>query len=188
MGFDPALLALTPPLVTNQNGGFLRYDANLAIVVVSDAEDQSPNTYAYYLNRFRNIKGYQRQNMFTFSDIGPYLPAPPMGCQYDQSSNPVTYSQMVTDTNGVKAEICTTNWAANLQNLGKTAFGYRTTFYLSAEPDLTGGKVIDVKIDGNVSPSTAWTYDPTTLSINFDPAHTPGPGQTLTITYFRACL
>ncbi len=38
------------------------------------------------------------------------------------------------DTNGVKAEICTSNWAGNLQNLGKTAPGYRTTFFLSADP------------------------------------------------------
>jgi hypothetical protein len=188
MGFDPALVALTPPLVTNENNGFLRYDANLAIVVISDAQDQSPNTYAYYLNRFRNIKGYQRPTMFTFNDIGPYLTTPPSWCQYDQDSNAQTYAQMVMDTNGIKAEICTMDWAMNLQTLGKTAFGYRTTFYLSADPDLTGGKVITVQINGMNVPAANWTYDPATLSINFDAMHTPGPGQTLTVTYFRTCL
>jgi hypothetical protein len=188
MGFDPALLALTPPLVTNENAGFLRYDANLAIVVVSDAGDQSPNPYAYYLNRFRNIKGFQRQNMFTFSDIGPYLSAPPNGCQYDNTFDATTYAQIVADTNGVKAEICTSNWAANLQNLGKTAFGYRTSFYLSAEPDLTMGQMLSVQINGQPAPAGSWTYNATTLSIDFDPMQTPRPGQTLTVTYFRACL
>jgi hypothetical protein len=188
MGFDPALVALTPPLITGVNNGFLRYDANLAVVVISDAQDQSPNTYAYYLNRFRNIKGYQRQTMFTFNDIGPYLASPPSGCQYDSDANAQTYSQMVMDTNGIKAEICTTDWAANLQNLGKTAFGYRTSFFLSAQPDLTGGKTIDVKINGQAAPAGTWTFNNTTISIDFDPMHTVGPGQTLTVTYYRACL
>jgi hypothetical protein len=188
MGFDPALMALTPPLVTNENAGFLRYDANLAIVVVSDAQDQSPNTYAYYLNRFRNIKGYQRPTMFTFNDIGPYLSSPPSWCQYDADADAQTYAQMCADTSGIKAEICTMDWATSLQNLGKTAFGYRTTFYLTADPDLTGGKTIDVKIDGSPAPSGSWTYNATTLSIDFIPAQTPGPGKTLTVSYFRACL
>src|SRR5262249_53559571 len=156
-----------PPLITGGNAGFLRYDANLAVVVVSDAGDQGGKPYSYYLNRLKNVKGYQRANMFTFSDIGPYLPAPPTGCDYDDYTDSASYAQMVADTNGVKAEICTTTWAANLQNLGKTAFGYRSTFYLSAEPDLTGGKMIDVKIDGNPAAGGSWNYDATSLSINF---------------------
>jgi len=152
-GFEGALAALTPPNITGENAGFLRYDANLAIVVVSDAGDQGGKPYSYYLNRFRNIKGYQRANMFTFSDIGPYLGTPPSPCQYDDYTDSTTYGQMVTDTNGVKAEICSNNWAANLQNLGKTAFGYRTVFFLTAEPDLTGGKMIQVALNGTAVPS-----------------------------------
>ena len=72
MGFEPAVIALTPPVITNENAGFLRYDANLAVVVVSDAGDQSPASTSYYLNRLRNVKGYQRANMFTFNVIGPF--------------------------------------------------------------------------------------------------------------------
>ncbi len=47
-GFEGAMQALTPPNITGENAGFLRYDANLAIVVVSDAGDQGGQPYSYY--------------------------------------------------------------------------------------------------------------------------------------------
>jgi hypothetical protein len=187
-GFQAALDALTPPLITNENAGFLRYDANLAIVVVSDAGDQSTQGYSYYLNRFRNIKGYQRANMFTFNVIGPFLASAPAPCTYDDFTDSSTYHAMTMDTQGVEYEICAPDWATKLQDLGKTAFGYRTVFFLSAQPDLTMGRTIDVKIDGAAVPAGSYTYDPATLSIEFTPATTPGPGKTLTITYYKACL
>ena len=187
MGFEPALLALTPPLITNENAGFLRADANLAIVVVSDAGDQSPAAYAYYLNRLRNVKGYQNSNMFTFNVIGPFNQATST-CSYDGGGDPNRYSLMATDTAGVKYEICAPDWATKLQDLGKTAFGFRTIFYLSAEPDLSAGRTITVKIDGVTVPTTDYTYNAPSLSIDFQPMKTPGPGKTLEVTYYKACL
>ena len=194
-GFGGSLDALTPPKIANENAGFLRYDANLAIVTVSDAGDQSVQPFSYYYNRFLNIKGFNRASMFTFNSITPCAGSPgpncmPTGssCTYDGTNDSTTYQQMATQTNGVIAEICSTNWSANLQNLGKTAFGFRTTFYLTATPDLTGGKTLTVKIDGTQINSPDWNYDSTANAVVFDPTKTPGPGQTLTVSYFTACL
>lgn len=186
--FEAAVKALTPPLITNENAGFLRYDANLAVVVVTDAGDQSGAAYSYYMNRLRNVKGYQRSNMFTFNVIGPFLASAPAGCTYDDYTNSQTLHQAAVDTSGVEYEICATDWATKLQDLGKTAFGYRTTFYLSAEPDFSGGRTLEVKIDGVVVPTTDYTYNAPTLSIDFSPMKTPGPGKTLTVSYYKACL
>ncbi len=188
-GFGGSLDALTPPMIANENAGFLRYDANLAIVVVTDAQDQSTQPFSYYYNRFLNIKGFNRASMFTFNFIGALAMTPPGNCTYDDVTvNPATYEQMVSQTNGVQGEICTSNWAATLQQLGKTAFGFRTTFYLTATPDLTGGKTLDVKVNGTASPSTDWAYDASANAVVFDPTKTPGPGETLTVSYFTACL
>lgn len=195
MGFGGSLDALTPPKITNENAGFLRYDAALAIVVVSDAGDQSPQPFSYYYNRFLNIKGFNRASMFSFNAITtcPGSPGPncmPAGssCTYDGTNDSTTYQQMAMQTNGVVAEICATNWATNLQQLGKTAFGFRTTFYLTASPDLSGGKTLTVQIDGNPVVQPDWGYDSAANAVVFDPAKTPGPGQTLTVQYYTACL
>ncbi|MBX7116402.1 MAG: choice-of-anchor D domain-containing protein [Myxococcaceae bacterium] len=186
-GFSAALKALTPPLITGGNAGLLRPDANLAIVVVTDASDQSPQPYAYYKNRLLNIKGFNRANMFTFNIIGPFLPSSPSGCEYDVDYDATSYGLMATDTNGVKDEICTPDWATKLKDLGKTAFGYRTTFFLNAQPDLAGGKVLEVKIDGTPVPGADWHYDAATNSVAFSSMKAPQPGQTLTVTYFTLC-
>lgn len=187
-GLITSLKALTAPLISNENAGFLRYDANLAVVVVSDAGDQSAQPLSYFTNRFMNIKGFNRASMFTFNVIGPLAVSPPSGCTYDDYTNSVTYQQMATQTNGVLSEICTSNWAQKLQDLGKTAFGFRTVFYLTTAPDLSGGKVLDVKVDGVAAPATDFTYDAAINAVKFDPMKTPGSGKTLTVTYFTACL
>lgn len=188
VGLTTSLKALTPPLIANENAGLLRADANLAVVVVSDAGDQSAEPYSYFFNRFLNIKGFNKANMFTFNVIGPFQSSAPSGCTYDDYTNSASYQQMATNTNGVIYEICTPDWAAKLQDLGKTAFGYRTTFFLNATPDLSGGKTIDVKVNGQAVSTSNWTYDPATNSVKFTPTTTPGPGQQLTVEYFTACL
>ena len=106
----------------------------LAVVVVSDAEDQSNQPVSYYENLLINVKGFNRLSMFTFSNIGPYLPNPPSNCSYDGDGDPQRYMALVQATSGVQDEICTTNWATALQGLGRTAFGFRTQFFLNTTP------------------------------------------------------
>ncbi len=188
MEFAPTLAALTAPLIVAENANFLRDDANLAVVAVTDEIEQSPQAPSYYFNAFLNIKGFKRANMFSFNAIFP-LPPCAVGSGVDARMN-----DMVTQTNGVKESICTLDWAKALEQLGKTAFGYRTNFFLNSVPDLTGGKQIEVKVNGVVLPqvdsrgATVWAYDSTANSVNFEPMFVPEPGQTLTITYRVVCV
>jgi hypothetical protein len=61
--FAPALAALTAPLISDpmMNGGFLRTDAPLAVVCVTDELEQSPQSVSYYYNQFLNIKGVRER-------------------------------------------------------------------------------------------------------------------------------
>jgi hypothetical protein len=183
---EPALLALTPPMINSTNSGFLRQDAALAIVAVTDENDQSPQSTTYYLNAFWNIKGFNRKTMFTFNAIASFDPS----CPSTPDSGELAF--YVSQTNGVKESLCAPDWSKALENLGKTAFGFRTNFFLTSAPDLTKGP-IDVKIDGTVVPNTdsrgatIWTFDSVGNSVNFEPMYVPEPGQTLTITYHVTC-
>ncbi len=186
-----ALSALTYPLITSDNAGLIRPDASLAIVAVSDADDQSPQPVSFYVNQLLGIKG--RRQPFTFSAIGPYLAAPPSGCSYDTAGAATRSATAVALVGGTKEEICTSDWAQTLQNIGKTAFGFRRAFRLTAVPDLTAGKMITVRVDNVVVPptmssSTLWAYDATQNAVVFDPLAVPGPGKTLTVTYAAPCL
>lgn len=189
-----AVAALTAPLITSDNVGLIRTDASLAVVVVSDARDQSPQSVSFYANQLLNIKGAQRASQFSYNVIVPTLPSAPSGCSYDDSTagNDPKHSQMAAALGGIKEEICNPDWAKALEQVGKNAFGYRTNFFLIANPDTT--KAIVVKIDGVVLANvdsrgaTVWTYDPVGNSVNFEPLYVPEPGKTLTITYYVQCI
>jgi hypothetical protein len=189
---SPLHKALTAPLVNNENAGFLREDASLAMICVTDAPDQSSQPSTYYLNNFWNIKGHNQKTRFTFNAIAGFNPSPPAGCSYDSGPDDGSYAYLVSQTNGVKDEICTPDWSKTLEELGKTGLGFRTNFFLTSVPDLTKGPII-VAIDGVPVPAvddrgaTVWTYDSLGNGVNFEPMYVPEPGTTLTITYHTTC-
>jgi hypothetical protein len=201
-----AVMALTAPYITDPtiNAGFLRPDAVLAVVAVTDAEDQCPAAATVYENQLRNVKGAQHANLMSYNVIGPFSPQAPGGCSYDCgtgcSEDLSKHLYLINSFSGVKDEICTTNWSTTLENLGKTAFGYRTNFFLTAEPDLTGGNTIVIKIDhgDGAGPQTldptdsrgapVWSYDSVSNSVVFQPLFVPAPGDVMTVTYHVACL
>ncbi|MFZ5439279.1 MAG: choice-of-anchor D domain-containing protein [Myxococcota bacterium] len=198
-----AVMALTPPVVSAENAGFLRQDANLAVVVISDASDQSAQPVSYYQNLLVNVKGFQRLSYFTFSAVTPRAGTPPGSCTYDDTgANSARYDPIVQYTSGVSDEICNSNWSSTLQNLGRTAFGFRTQFYLNNTPDL-GSARVSVRINGMNVPSgctnpnddtcgggqcTNWCYDSASKSIKFNATTTPQPGAPLEIQYTQACM
>jgi hypothetical protein len=185
---ESATRALTSPNIAGANVGFVRPDANLAVVVVSDADDQSSQPTSYYENQLINVKGFSRLSNFTFSVIGPFLNSAPSGCSYDGGGNATRYTSLTTRTGGVREEICNTNWSTALQGLGRTAFGFRTQFFLTNTPDQTGGQTLTVLINGQPAPPSTYSFDAASNSVRFNPNATPQPGQTLTIDYATTCF
>lgn len=182
---EPILRALTVPLVNAENSGFLRPEASLGIVVVTDEPDQSPESSSYYLDRFSNLKGVNRANDFSFSVIGP--------CSGSGSEQLARYAK---DTHGIAADVCTVNsnnsWSSTLEEIGDAAFGKRRNWYLSKSAAL-GMSGLELEVDGTVldpvdaQGNPVWTYDAAANAITFEPASAPQPGQTLTISYPVAC-
>ncbi|MDX2011501.1 MAG: hypothetical protein SFW67_14980, partial [Myxococcaceae bacterium] len=187
----PAVKALTSPKITDpaKNAGFLRPDAVLAVVCVTDEAEQANQPMSFYINQLLNIKGVQRPNLFSYNVIGPFTALSP-GCSADDQGG--RHAQLVAATNGLREEICTPNWATALENIGKGAFGFRTTFFLNGVPAM--GNQVEVAIDGQMLPpldgrgARVWRYDSAINAVIFEPLYVPEPGKTLTISYRVACL
>lgn len=178
------LKALTPPLITGPHQGFLRSDANLAVIVVSDAEDQSAEPISYYVTRLPLVKGVARRHQVTISVIGPFSPVS-MTCMTEGQDMTGRYDAVIQATRGVKQTICKSDWASDLEQLGRTALGPRNTFFVRNPPDTL--QPVDVTVNGQAV-SNAWTYDPTANTIVFADGQQPGAGTTVTITYQSMCL
>lgn len=190
---DLAVRALTAPLVNVENAGFLRPDAILAVIAVTDAGDQSQLPTSVVEGLLRNVKGAQRPQLFTYNVIGPFGASSPPGCEYDPYYDPVLHNYLVAAFDGEKGEICDQNWVTTLDRIGKKAFGYRDRFFLSSQPDLTQMPAFVVKLNGILMPEvdmtggTVWQYEAPTNSMKFASAYVPEPGQTLTIQYKVLC-
>jgi hypothetical protein len=186
----PAVAALFPPLSTTSHAGFVRDDASLGVIGVSDADDQSPLPVSTYALMLASLKP---PNLFTFSALTPLGATPPVPmCIYDLAPGTRTQAA-VAQLGGVARDICTNTWAASLEDLGKSAFGFRTSFTLKAPVDV-GAAAVRVFIDNIELPATAsggapvWTFSSATNTLTFVPLYAPEPGKTLSVSYPVVCL
>jgi hypothetical protein len=192
---DPATNAVTAPLSTGTNAGFVRNDAALGLIFVTDAQDQSPFNYTYYLQRLVNTKGARKQNQMSISGMLPLSPTGVPNCAYDNTPPiPIlSHTESVRLTGGSKAEICDyANAPANYAEIGATSFGRRRTWLLGSTPD-TVNPNLSVTFNGAPLPAMAgattnWVYDVVLKAVVLSPTFALVPNDTLTFSYNVACL
>jgi hypothetical protein len=186
-GLEGAYRALSDPNINGTNAGFLRPDAYLSIIIVTDAEDQSDfRTLDFYTDFFQNLKGPRGANMLSVSAVADTDAA--VCAQtgvYTEGSGAQRYIAMANRTGGIARSICLEDWADALQELGLAAFGYKSRFILNSEPDPTSVKVY---VDGmEVEESGSWEYIQTSNSIDFLPTTIPPAGAKIDVSYTVAC-
>lgn len=191
----PAYLALTYPNLDGCNAGFLRDDASLAVVVVSDAGDQDPSwPVSFYENAFLTIKGFERRNDFSFSGILLQTQSDPACVASGDGTVALIprVEQIVAATGGVLGDFCSTDWTGIMQTVGQNAFGARMRYFLTTLPDAI--HAIAVAVDGvpyeatDPSGATRWEYNATANAIDFAPLGVPEPGSTIEVSYHVSCL
>jgi spore coat protein U-like protein len=177
-------LALSPPLIDNAddpnapqpnsegNLGFVRSDASLAVVVVSDEDDGSPGTVT---QNVQSLQGLKPTTPLTFSAIT----TPAQGCAIGTQPG-VRYIEVSQAIGGVVASICDPNWSDSLNAVAAGLFRSRSAFPLSSPADPT---TIQVTVNGKAS--TGWSYDAASDTVVFRAP--PSPGDTIDIQYELPC-
>lgn len=137
-GFEAALLALARAAderdPVSGEAMFLRPNAWLYVIVVTDEDDFSFGEVRYYHRRFETLKGVGNENAVAFSAIAGPLPD---GCGSEAQAGE-RYAELAELTGGVLGSICTEDWGATLEELAITGIGLRKRFQLERIPnDLT---------------------------------------------------
>lgn len=195
-GMEAALYALHPVMNVDggPNAGFVRPDAQLLVVFVSDEEDCSDfgalegqdGTACYtafdalpgvngFVEAFRDLK-----DDADLVSVGAIIGTPQSTCA-DQTEG-TRYLQLVRLMGGLAGDICDSDWGNVLTAFGVNASGIRSRFQLSeaAKPE-----TIEVKIEGKKVPATGpsgWTYDDQTWFLEFV-GEPPPRGSTITVEY-----
>jgi hypothetical protein len=165
------------------NAGFIRPEAMLHLIMVSDEPEQSVDmtgeTWQQLADQIIAKRG--SAGMVRISSIVGDVPN---GCQsggwFGADADPGTgYVDASNYTNGVFLSICD-SWSdpANLQLLAETSV------LLDAYPLDYGAieETIEVTVNGYPVPNTSWHYDENTQSVMFD-TNAPQEGSSVKITY-----
>lgn len=171
------------------NGGFLRQDAALEIVMLSDEEDQSPATPDFYVDFFKSIKGFANEN---FLHVHSIVGDKDHGCGASSGNTSGTtadagdrYVYVSEATGGIVESICNESFAAALSEIGAVAFGLKVQFFLSRSGDPA---TIIVAVNGVIC-TGGWVYDPPSNSVIFEEGGPcmPQEGQQITVEYDAIC-
>ena len=185
-GLEAMRRALTPPLVDSAdapgtplpgdgNLGFYRQTASLAVVVVSDDDDTSPDSVATYVRFLQQLKGpgaAGRAALYAIVPSGQTCPS--------ASGQGLRYGEAATRTGGAIESVCAPDFGPLLQDVVGRAFTAQTRFPLSGTPDSAG-----VTVTVNGTPAGGWVYDAASNSVVFGAP--PPPGAEILVSYTRGC-
>lgn len=152
---------------------WLRNDAHLAVIYVSDEEDQSSLAVSQYVSYLQGLKSNPTK-------VKAHIIADTINRQ--QASSGLTvgslrYQDAANSTGGDIYDI-TSDFGLSLDELGQQIVNLSQSFTLSDTP--VNGTLV-VKVNG--VESLDWTYDTGSNSIRFNDGHVPATGAQITADY-----
>lgn len=172
MHFTPVVGALTPPVENSHNAGFYRPDAHLALVFITDTDDQSSMDANSFYQFLLNLKKGDAEKLLAYGVVVPSNTT--TDCERD-SYEPKKIEALITLVNGSLSSknlfgLCDVDYGLKLTELAKDlASRIRRVIQLTRPAD---PKTITVKYGTQVIPNDkvkGWTYEPATNSIRFGP-------------------
>jgi hypothetical protein len=153
---------------------FLRSDAYLAVVVLSDEEDQSSKSvkhYTDYLKSFKSEEGLVK--IYTIADIKNTNKGSGI------KTGALRYIEASNQTAGVVSDI-RNDFHMTLAEMGDTLINLLDSFALGATP-VDG--TLKVYVNGDLT--TDYTFDSASRSIKFNPNNLPPVGSEISVYYIQ---
>jgi hypothetical protein len=205
-GFEHGLKATEMAIsksMAGQNEGLVRSDAFLAVIVVSDEEDDGIGlgitdsytginyvtqglTSARYTDSdlIRYLGTNKGAGMFSVSAITGTRLANGSLCTSPHSQPQEAGTQYIAAANktgGIVQSICDTNWSASLANIGRDINAQSSQIVLS-KPPYSG----TIRVYVNGVENFQWTYNSGNNSIKFNSGQVPASGSAIDVAYWNA--
>ncbi len=174
-GLDAAAAALSDDLLDGPNSGFLRDDALLSVIFVSDEEDASVWGVNSYVNFFRGLKDERERGAFNASalvglDQDTLEPANCGQSSFDPNAGAVAghrYNDVAVQTGGVAGSICESDFADIVAEMGLASSRLLDEFALDRRPreetlemtiEVPGESEVDLPPEGTEDGEYPWEY------------------------------
>jgi hypothetical protein len=171
------------------NSRFLRDNAQLELLVLSDEEDQSSGGLPLYIDFLKNIKGWFNVDMMHFNAIVGMDGSTAGSCGSTDGGDAAggyRYVEAANQTKGLTGSVCASSFAPIMNKIGDVSFHPKSQFFLSR---LADPATVSVQVNDKAC-TAGWRYDAPSNSIIFDlsGACMPGPGDTIRVAYETLCL
>lgn len=161
-----------------QPAGFWIEGAPQAVVCITNEADHSDVLGSAMLATWEGRVGLPKTS---FSLVAPGLP------RLCGESDP-RLEQIVHVTNGVREELCSSNWSSTFDAYSRASFGFMLVFQLPSNQAMRS-QTLEVSLDGIALPATGdrggriWAFDGALGAIRFEPLYAPAPAQRLRATW-----
>lgn len=166
MMFFPAYLALSEASQAWANKDFYRKDAYLAVIFITDAEDQSSISPLYFADFLYQLKKGYPERVLTYAVVIPSNDR--TGCKRDSSGPPIRTEEYLRLTGGSEFGLCDPDYGEKLAGIGSDLFTkVMNIVYLDRAPVLS---TVKVRFGTQEIPSDStkgWTYDPARVALIF---------------------
>ena len=188
-GLYAAAFAVTnATLLAGQNAGFLRANGDLAVIILSDEADHSPNPVGTYLGQMSGRTTGNPGSLLISTITGGTT-----GCSgtNGMAEAALRYVAASARTGGIDASICAASFDEVVRRTADLAFGaLRESFQLGSQP---APGSIAVRVDGVLVPAntgmTANYYvDYESARVVFAPGRTPTRTANVEIDYTSFCV
>jgi hypothetical protein len=141
-GLEAAHMAFIEPLLSGDNAGFIREEANLSFIFVSDEDDSSPYPAAEYQHFFTMLKGeaaFRDHTLFNVSAVVGAVPPefagqPSCSSDHGDAAYGHRYVYLASETEGLVESICDEDFSVIAEKLGLILSGLAVEFELSELP------------------------------------------------------
>ncbi len=202
-GLEAMVRALTPPRVTGWNQGFLRFDADLAIIIVADEDDQGEQPVPFYASLVESLKAFGGRRS-TINVIGLPDSCVPFSSEVGGQCRPtgsLRYNEAARLTGGITESIGVDPDADDEarsiefgQKIFDAVFNVTTLRAIFPLSEIPAPGTLEVFVDfaplAAQAPSGAvnWRYDRIANRINFTERGRPRPGAEIEIRYQTFCF
>jgi hypothetical protein len=191
---DAIISSLGTAKLAGVNTGFLRADAHLAVIIVTDDDDGDVNfglgstaSTADVISHLQTLKPdkfdvISRTYKKNFTVSAVMVDTDTTGCVAPFSPG-VEYRSLVNDTSGSIANICANDFSSGLSQISQRIAEAITEIPLSRTPDVS---TIQILFNASAVPQNAtdgWTYSSTGNKIVFHGNYIPRDNTSISVNY-----
>ncbi len=180
-GMESLVNSLSAPHIINEGSGFLRQEAYLVVIALTDEEDNSPvpvgatQPLSYYKNFFDNLKPQTQPGVknWVMNVIGKLSLSTPCSTFSESGSISEPFMSLATYSGGIQTSLCTNDLSNAVANIKGRLVEIVTDYRLKKVPNIS---TIQVFMNGSPVPRSnvnGWDYLPSINAIRFYGSYIP---------------